>query len=482
METDVKSSNTNEIIKIKQEPIQSDENLIKTKKTPLALLFTCEDCGIRFSNRTTLDAHRTHYCTKRETPSSNSENSTTTTTTTTTTTKIKSLKRKNIDSTEFSIPSKRSNGSSSQSTETYCSECDILFTKAENFLQHKLYYCGNSSNDSQKFRRPIQIGQFIYVPVPINFDTDKTSDDDDEQMKPLDLSKPKKISSRDNVEENRVKITSPLDLTMEKSTNLFQLLNVNTTKSMKTSSSSFLPPQQIYECDFCSIRFSSMKTLQAHQENYCLEYRKHKKTSTENERRSSSPVSSSSSSTNVKSNSNSISPVDCSSTMILPHRSSPFMCRLCKYRGNTLRGMRMHFKFHLSNNEPCTDDDIIITSTISSTNSTIVSTQILFKCTICSAMFDHEETLINHLKCVHTKENLCECSECHSRFSSKWNLVRHMKLTHTNLKCDEDDLEADEDQEDGDQICQDEKLDDDQKFVETMVFVFYSNFTLFFLL
>ena len=32
----------------------------------LALVFTCDDCGIRYSNRGTLNAHREHYCTKRE--------------------------------------------------------------------------------------------------------------------------------------------------------------------------------------------------------------------------------------------------------------------------------------------------------------------------------------------------------------------------------------------------------------------------------
>ena len=121
------------------------------------------------------------------------------------------------------------------------------------------------------------------------------------------------------------------------------------------------------------------------------------------------------------------------------------MCRLCKYRGNTLRGMRMHFKFHLSNNEPCSDDDIIVTSTFTSSPSTLVSSQSLLKCTICSAMFDHEETLVNHMKCVHTKETLLECLECQSRFCSKWNLLRHMKLTHTNIKCDDEQEEEEED-------------------------------------
>ena len=126
------------------------------------------------------------------------------------------------------------------------------------------------------------------------------------------------------------------------------------------------------------------------------------------------------------------------------------MCRLCKYRGNTLRGMRMHFKFHLSNNEPCSDEDIIMTSTINHVSplpTPAMSTcPLLLKCTICSAMFDQEDTLLNHIKCVHTKESLLECKECESRFCSKWNLLRHMKLTHTNIKCDEDEQGEHEDE------------------------------------
>ncbi len=60
------------------------------------------------------------------------------------------------------------------------------------------------------FTSPIQIGQFIYVPIPIV------------SSQPLDLSKPKKIN----------------------------------------------------QCEYCSISFRSLETLQAHQENYCLQYPK----------------------------------------------------------------------------------------------------------------------------------------------------------------------------------------------------------------
>jgi uncharacterized C2H2 Zn-finger protein len=147
------------------------------------------------------------------------------------------------------------------------------------------------------------------------------------------------------------------------------------------------------------------------------------------------------------------------------------MCRLCKYRGNTLRGMRMHFKFHLSNNELCTDDDIIVTTSLSSSLSSLPSSQLLLKCKICSAMFDQEETLLNHIKGVHTKESLLECSECQSRFCSRWNLLRHMKLTHTNIKCDDeeqDDAEFNESQYLLNESKNDHKVDEDPEYVSAV--------------
>jgi len=94
------TNSTDETIKIKEEPIESEEKLdsnstIKSREikkshrkhsltflsfrfffkylfSRLVLVFTCEDCGIRYSNRSTLDAHREHYCTKREITKSHS--------------------------------------------------------------------------------------------------------------------------------------------------------------------------------------------------------------------------------------------------------------------------------------------------------------------------------------------------------------------------------------------------------------------------
>jgi len=88
-------------------------------------------------------------------------------------------------------------------------------------------------------------------------------------------------------------------------------------------------------------------------------------------------------------------------------------------------------------------------------------------------MFEHEEPLVNHIKCVHTKENLLECLECQSRFCSKWNLLRHMKLTHTNMKCDDDDEQQQQQQQQDEhsittnesQSNTDQNSDEDREYV-----------------
>jgi len=210
------------------------------------------------------------------------------------TVKTKSMKRKHIDINESSSPSTKR--LSLSSNDAYCSECDILFSKPDNLLQHKLHYCKikssssilnqiNEQNLSNSFRppipfdRPIQIGQFIYIPVPIvssqieNNEQSSSLSPRNNDNKPLDLSKPKKIN--EDCEQQQKSLNSPLDLTIEKSTNLFNLLNSSSTTI--TNKSTNHVQQQIYECDYCSIRFSSLKTLHAHQENYCIEYRKQKK-------------------------------------------------------------------------------------------------------------------------------------------------------------------------------------------------------------
>ncbi|CAF0838994.1 unnamed protein product [Rotaria sp. Silwood1] len=409
--------NMNKDIQIKKEPTETEMKIELPTKEHYPLIFICDTCGVRFSNRNTLDAHRQHYCTKRETTKSHSTDSTIAA-------GIKSIKRKSTDVIDSSSTSTKR--LSLLSNDTYCHECDILFSKTDNFIQHKLYYCQTNSsscklqNKSIPFDRPVQIGQFIYVPIPIISSQIDISHQDN---KPLDLSKPKK--KNDEYERQIVPANLPLDLSTEKTKKIFQ--------------------QQLFRCEYCSICFRSLKNLHAHQDNYCIAYRKQNKNDHNNlstdiieNNRSQSPALFSSNTLNSSPNGslNSI------------HRPFLFICRLCKYQGNTLRGIRMHFKFHLSNNESCTDDDIIIKSTMNSLTVPIQTNQLLLKCTICSAMFDYEEILLKHIINVHTNKPLRECLECQSRFSSRWNLTRHMKLAHTNIKKDDDDNDDDDEQND----------------------------------
>jgi len=168
------------------------------------------------------------------------------------------MKRKSTDNTDSSsTPTKRL---SLLSKNTYCHECDILFSKADNLIQHKLHYCPTNlsskiKNKTIPFDRPVQIGKFIYVPIPV---IPSQVDTPNQDNKPLDLSKPKTINNQ--CKNSIVPSNSPLDLTIEKSNKIVQQ-----------------EQQQLYRCEYCSIYFRSLKTLHAHQDNYCIKYEKQKK-------------------------------------------------------------------------------------------------------------------------------------------------------------------------------------------------------------
>lgn len=98
--------------------------------------------------------------------------------------------------------------------------------------------------------------------------------------------------------------------------------------------------------------------------------------------------------------------------------------------------MELHLKLHSIDQKSCSDD-----GTLPVALPIPIPSQILFKCFICSAMFESEEVLLNHMRSVHANEQSIECLACRSRFSSRWNLIRHLKLSHTNMKSDENHLD-----------------------------------------
>ncbi|CAF1258005.1 unnamed protein product [Didymodactylos carnosus] len=545
------------------------------------LVYSCEDCGIRYSNRGTLDAHRLHYCTRRTTLNNddiNQSNEKKYAPDCELTDKVNRaiLKRKSPEETttyahkrnRTSEPNVITNTKSTDSNndmtlnnhKTYCQECDILFLKPENLTQHKLHYCQintirkshphqiksahqqsppstSTTYDSKStindvlsslplrppippnipFDRPIQVGNLIYIPVPVGskllHQTKSSSSSppsiphDSIDDKPLDLSNSNQmktssisntLTDMEKLNEKQLKrlqsptrslsLTSsvspsnPLDLSCKTRKTLVRILNSQSPNNQLPSSATVL---QKFECEFCTIRFSSLKNLRAHQENYCAELKKTTMSTDSTPHLFSSEQSSSKQRNLLSTTTTSFTCLNCSKiflntyelsshecskgidqtmsklkeneeTSTNGHRLSPFMCRLCRYRGNTIRGMRMHFKYHLANGEQCSDEDIITYSSGSNSNhqnsnfireTTKLKTIDLLKCLICSAMFETNEILMVHLR-THMNETEIECMECLSRFSSRWNLLRHMRIQHTNINTESQENSSDDDNSD----------------------------------
>ncbi|CAF0926914.1 unnamed protein product [Didymodactylos carnosus] len=546
----------------KQQQQQHELMIDKTSGKKLyPLVFACEDCGIRYSNRGTLEAHRLHYCTRRITL--NNEVTDTNFQKSGSDCELKdkvnrlSLKRKSPDTiTAYTYKRNRTGESNvvtksksidgindieSNNCKTYCHECDILFLKPDNLVQHKLHYCQTNTtrknhhhqiksahrqsppltiHDSKSimndilstiplrppipsnipFDRPIQVGNLIYIPVPVDSkllhhstsSTPSSPSHDSTNDKPLDLSYPKQIKTHsvsntltdiENLNETQLRRlqsptssssstsslspSNPLDLSCKTPKTLIRILNSQSTNNQLLSPTTVL---QKFECEFCTIRFSSLKNLRAHQENYCAELKKAMASSDSTS--NLFPTEQSSNQRNLSSTMTSFTCLNCSKIFLnalelssheclkridepMPkmkeneetitnyQRLSPFICRLCRYRGNTIRGMRMHFKYHLANGQQCSDDDILTYGSSNSGNhqqnsnfireTTKLRTTDLLRCLICSAMFETDEILMIHLK-THMNEIEMECMECLSRFSSRWNLLRHMRIQHTNIK------------------------------------------------
>ena len=131
---------------------------------------------------------------------------------------------------------------------SYCEQRDTAFPKKEHWMQHKLFVCrANSSLHPAKSQT--RTGQLIYVPIPM---VSSCVDPSRQELRPLDLSQRKKAKAKSD--ETRRSVHFSLDSLTEPETTL--------------------RPQQHHACDYCSIRFSSLKTLRAHQENYCVEFRR----------------------------------------------------------------------------------------------------------------------------------------------------------------------------------------------------------------
>ncbi|XP_074644405.1 uncharacterized protein LOC141901194 [Tubulanus polymorphus] len=228
-----------------------------------------------------------------------------------------------------------------------CAECNIVFYKHENYVIHKQYYCSG--------RRPSK-ANIPSLPSPeCHADKSKFSHEPSSSHIPLQRCNP----------------TSP-----------------------EPGPSS--PVHQQFGCTPCQIRFSSISTLEAHQKYYCPYRGKDRNGDATDGTPSPDSGGDTAGSSAVyrcthcateyptarllkvhlcprTANGTGIwNLLRCPHCSFVTHKESAYSdhvkkhvsnkgykCKLCGYRGNTVRGMRMHGKMHIDNGEEFTDMDMI---------------------------------------------------------------------------------------------------------------------------
>ena len=248
-----------------------------------------------------------------------------------------------------SLPTSPSNHALPTASISKCLDCNIVFYKYENYVIHKKHYC------SGRQRKSLEV----------------------ESM----LSTPKKPESEEKVcdSSNRAKSQESSVITTAELARLYQQ-----------------PEEKLYLhqyfCEPCKIRFSSMDTLVAHRQYYCpsRELVADTPATSDDISAPSSPEAPDSVEHTCKFCDNSYPSVRllklhfCKATSVkacyvrcpycdyiaqtdnrlIEHikahaPSKAYKCTLCGYRGNTIRGMRMHGKMHIDAGEIFTDDNMM---------------------------------------------------------------------------------------------------------------------------
>ena len=234
-----------------------------------------------------------------------------------------------------------------------CLDCSIVFYKHENYLIHKEHYCS---------------GKKPWAVSPRNTEESSKSSEDSHSTSPnLDVVKPDpasptKTNSKGNNEHNRS--FSEDDITYK------------------------------FFCIPCKIKFSSASTLKAHKEFYCphgkdsghtviiqppaAEENEEKKETEATEFRCNQCDTLFTTARLLKlhicsGDSSQLPLLRCpycdyitqTDTRLTDHMkvhapTRAFRCTLCGYRGNTVRGMRMHGKMHVDAGEEFTDENMVV--------------------------------------------------------------------------------------------------------------------------
>lgn len=252
-----------------------------------------------------------------------------------------------------------------------CVDCNIVFYKRENYLIHKKHYCSSRQNKSPSeeddgspdlmARRQAHNAHVVATP-------DRTNSSESSEKSP---------QVKTDIKESSAPGQNEHSPEMDKS---------SPSKSQEVEGIIYR-----FYCVPCKIKFSSASTLQAHKEFYCphgkesehtvlgknkMEGKSSPKLDEENIKCTRCDTVFPSSRhlklhfcTGVSSQMPIFRCIYCdfvtqTETRLSEHvkahmPNKAYRCTLCGYRGNTVRGMRMHGKVHLDSGENFTDDHMI---------------------------------------------------------------------------------------------------------------------------
>ncbi|VDI45814.1 zinc finger protein ZFPM1 [Mytilus galloprovincialis] len=259
-----------------------------------------------------------------------------------------------------------------------CVDCNIVFYKHENYIIHKKHYCSSRQTCSNSVD-----------------DVDETSKDSEEMsMTNAKSQATKEFGSLTNDQSEPGKSSCVPKESKESSAAPSRDMIEPEPKQSNSRSTVRSPVEEKncqYVCDPCKIRFSSTSTLAAHKEFYCPFAQEGRNPSGNMPRDNDEDK-----------NSHDESMVKCSRcgasfpsakilrlhycTGVTTHvpllrcpycdyvtqtenrisehlkvhmPSKAYRCTLCGYRGNTVRGMRMHGKMHIDNGEDFSDEHMV---------------------------------------------------------------------------------------------------------------------------
>ncbi|KAK3085791.1 hypothetical protein FSP39_008721 [Pinctada imbricata] len=257
-----------------------------------------------------------------------------------------------------------------------CVDCNIVFYKRENFLIHKKHYCSSRRNktpdsDDSNSQQPMSLGSS----TSFTFHASKSDQESNS-------------SDHEHSEKHSLKSESPRSPKTPKTD------AESAASPLERSNSRSSIPDDMYRfyCIPCKIKFSSASTLKAHKEFYCPHGKESEHSIVVKKPSEDQGNSRDSEESNVRCE-------RCdnifASSRLLKHHLCPgisaqlpltrciycdfvtqtemrlhehmkahmpnkaYRCTLCGYRGNTVRGMRMHGKTHLDNGEEFTDENMI---------------------------------------------------------------------------------------------------------------------------